>query len=89
MTKKQRAVMPIMGATLMSEIPFAMLVPHEAQALTNHGQSLDRLAQRGGLCVAEAIAILEGWAWGSVAICIENERHLINKVREYRTTLKD
>ena len=89
MTEKQRAVMPIMGATLMSGIPFAMLVPHEAQALANHGQSLDRLAQRGGLCVSEAISILEGRTWGSVAICIENERYLINKVREYRATLKD
>lgn len=89
MTEKQREVMPIMGAALMSEIPFAMLVPHAAQALTNHSQSLDRLAQRGGLGVSEAIAILEDRPWGSVANCIENERYLINKVRKYRTTPKD
>ena len=31
------------------DIPWAMLVPHEAQARRNHGgQSLERLAERGG-----------------------------------------
>jgi hypothetical protein len=79
-----RTVMPIMGATLLAEIPFAMLVPHEAQALRNHGQTLERLAQRGGLGVSEAIDILEGRSWGSAKVCIENERHLINKVRDWR-----
>jgi hypothetical protein len=76
--------MPIMGATLLNEIPFAMLVPHEAQALTNHGQTLERLAQRGGLGHSEALDILEGRRWGSAKPCIENERYLINKVRQWR-----
>lgn len=79
-----RRVMPIMGATIVSEIPFAMLVPHEQQAMKNHGQTLERLAQRGGLGVSEAIDILEGRRWGSSAVCLENERYLINKVREWR-----
>lgn len=79
-----RTVMPIMGATLLSEIPFAMLVPHEAQALKNHGQSLERLAQRGGLGHSEAIDILEGQRWGWSKPCIENELYLINKVRQWR-----
>lgn len=80
----QRTVMRIMGSTLLSEVPFAMLVPHEAQALSNHDQTLSRLAERGGLSVGETIAILEGRKWGSVAECIENEHYLINKVREWR-----
>lgn len=80
-----RTVMPIMGATLLSEIPFAMIAPHEAQAQRNHGgQSLERLAQRGGLCAAEALDILEGRRWGSAKVCIENERYLINLVRKWR-----
>lgn len=81
---KPRTVMPIMGSILMSEVPFAMLVPHEAQARANHGQTLERLAQRGGLGVSEAICILEGRRWGTVANCVENDRYLINKVREWR-----
>lgn len=81
---RQRAVMPIMGATLLSEIPFAMIAPHEAQAQRNHGQSLERLAQRGGLAPSEALDIIEGRRWGSAKVCIENERYLINLVRAWR-----
>lgn len=79
-----RATMPIMGATLMNEIPFAMIAPHESNAQRNHGQSLNRLADRGGLAASEAIAILEGLRWGSVKNCLENERYLINLVRKWR-----
>ncbi len=82
----RRAVMPIMGATLLSEIPFAMIEPHEEQAKRNHSQSLERLAQRGGLAACEAIDIIEGRRWGSARPCIENERYLINKVRAWRAT---
>jgi hypothetical protein len=73
-----------MGATLMSEIPFAMIAPHEARAKRSHGQSLERLAERGGLAVAEALDVLEGRRWGSTKICIENEHYLINLVRKWR-----
>lgn len=83
-----RTVMRIMGATLLSEIPFTMLAPHEAQALSNHGQTLNRLAERGGLGAGEAIDILEGRRWNSSKDCIENERYLINKVREWRATAR-
>ena len=43
-------------------IPWAMIASHEAQAQKNHGQSLGRLADRGGLAPSEAVAILEGRA---------------------------
>ena len=36
---------------------------HEGQAWKNHGQSLSRLAQRGGLSWTEALAIIEGKSW--------------------------
>lgn len=82
-----RTVMRIMGATLLSEIPWEMIAPHEAQAQSNHGQSLERLAQRGGLAASEAIDIIEGRRWGSAKPCIENERYLINLVRSWRAAL--
>ena len=75
--------MPIMGATLLSEVPFAMLVPHSDQAMSNHGQTLERLAQRGGLGASECIDIIEGHRWGTASPCIENERRLINYVRAW------
>lgn len=40
-------------------LPWDMLAPHERQAINNHGQTLERLADRGGLDVGEALAILE------------------------------
>ena len=30
-------------------IPWSVIAPHEAQCQKNHGQSLERLAERGGL----------------------------------------
>lgn len=40
-------------------IPWAMIAPHERQALRNHDQSLERLAERGGLDCIEALAVLD------------------------------
>jgi len=40
-------------------IPWALILPHEKQAIRNHGQDLSRLADRGGLDAAEAVAVLE------------------------------
>lgn len=79
-----RTTMPIMGSKILSEIPFAMIAPHEAQALSNHGQTLERLAQRGGLAACEAIDILEHRPWASAAPVVENEHYLIHKVRLWR-----
>ena len=43
------------GAT----IPWKSIAPHEKQALINHGQSLEKLASRGGLSWCEALAVLQ------------------------------
>jgi hypothetical protein len=47
-------------------IPWAVLAPHERQAQRNHGQSLKRLAQRGGLSPAEAVAVITGKGYGEI-----------------------
>lgn len=83
-----RTVMRIMGATLLSEIPWDMIAPHEEQAQSNHGQSLERLASRGGLGASEALDIIEGRSWGAAKPCIENEHYLINLVRAWRADRK-
>jgi len=44
-------------------VPWRLLAPHEAQALKNHGQTLERLAERGGLCLSEIVAVLEDRKW--------------------------
>jgi len=44
----------------VNEIAWEMIAPHEATALRNHGgQSLQKLASRGGLSPCEAVAVLE------------------------------
>ena len=40
------------------EIPWALVALHEDQARRNHSQTLERLAQRGGLSPAEIMCIL-------------------------------
>lgn len=49
-------------------VPWALLAPHEAQAQRNHGQTLERLAERGGLGADEMVAILEDRPWSSVRL---------------------
>ncbi len=45
-------------------VPWSFLAPHEAQAKHNHGgQTLNRLAERGGLGPSEMLAIVKGLYW--------------------------
>jgi len=44
-------------------IAWSLLEPHRAQAMTNHSQSLEGLAARGGLSAAELVAVLEDRPW--------------------------
>lgn len=39
-------------------LPWALIEPHAAQAMRNHGQTLERLAERGGLGFSEAYCVL-------------------------------
>jgi hypothetical protein len=40
-------------------VPWSLLAPHESQALANHSQTLERLAERGGLGVDEMVCVLD------------------------------
>lgn len=51
---------PIQGGP---SIPWRMIMPHEAQAKSNHDQTLERLAERGGLSPGEALAVLDNMSW--------------------------
>ena len=54
---------PIKNDLEIKSIPWAVLKPHELQALRNHAQGLDRLASKGGVTPCEAVAIIEGRPW--------------------------
>ena len=60
MTAEERQQFPIMiDSWKRAHLPWELFEPHEAQAQRNHYQSLTRLAERGGLSPAEALAVLE------------------------------
>ena len=42
------------------DIPWRAIEPHRAQAFKNHGQTLERLAERGGLSTEETMCTFEG-----------------------------
>jgi hypothetical protein len=44
-------------------IPFDAIEPHRRQAMHNHSQTLERLAQRGGLSVKELYAVMHDRDW--------------------------
>lgn len=70
MTDDSAAVFPIMPVAgergtvgLRSSIPWAMIADHEHQAKLNHQQTLQRLAERGGLSANEAVCVLSDLPW--------------------------
>lgn len=83
MTDKAFTDMPIMSSKYLKSMPVAML--SEKQAMKNHGQTLARLAARGGICPSEALSIMDGLHWGSVKVCDENDCLLLRRVEAFKS----
>lgn len=64
-------------ASMVIGLPWPMMATHERQAKINHDQTIQRLAERGGLSACEACAVLE-----------DREYHRMT-VAESHTRLKD
>ncbi|MBX9754553.1 MAG: hypothetical protein K2X80_07335 [Pseudomonadaceae bacterium] len=75
--------MPVMGNKYVSAIPMGMLTSYAAQAVRNHGQTLDRLASRGGMCTSEILAVMDGLKWGAVKNCDANDLLLFSRVTDH------
>ena len=50
-------------AALPRFVPWSLLEPHREQADTNHGQTLERLAERGGLDPCEMWCVINDKKW--------------------------
>jgi hypothetical protein len=62
-------------------VPWSAVAPHEARAMRNHGQSLARLAERGGLHPRELYAVLTDRLWHDVqAVTVEEVVAVIVRV---------
>lgn len=57
---------PILGSKPRVSIPWGCIAPHARQADLNHYQTLERLAERGGLSWHEALAVLTDRKWEAV-----------------------
>lgn len=54
----------------IEDLPWAIIEPFEERAKANHHQSLKTLRSRGGLSVAEAVAILEDRPWSPMPVAL-------------------
>jgi hypothetical protein len=67
------------------QIPWDLIAPFEAAAERNHGQSLERLNERGGLDPLEAYAVMRGLRWPEV--CNLDRQMVVNwlnaRVKEF------
>ncbi len=61
-------------------LPWAVIAPYAAQAQRNHYQSLEQLAQRGGLSFTEAFCVLTDTHWSEVAHNDANERRARERI---------
>lgn len=60
------SLFPIMGDRVQERrgyVPMAILRRHQAQALRNHSQTVERLRERGGLDPQEALATISDQSW--------------------------
>lgn len=57
-------IFPVLGGHKdLKGIPWKLVQSHEGQTKRNHSQSLQRLAERGGLDPLELYAVLHDWDW--------------------------
>lgn len=88
MADRPELMFPILHDPIIRAIPWAVITPHDRQAQANHGQTLKRLAQRGGLDVVEAVVILldkpfpRDWKSSPVRLA-EYRRILMQVIRDF------
>jgi hypothetical protein len=72
--------MPVMRGVNIKQISMKLLQPYEEQALRNHSQSLQRLAERGGMNACEILGIIRGLRWSQLKNHPDDEANLIKWV---------
>lgn len=83
-------VFKIQARGQLPPIPLRIIIPHEAQAQTNHGQSLLQLDQRGGLDPKEALHVLHNLRWHRSAESTRIQQLTMEEAnRELRLLVRD
>lgn len=76
--------MKILCGKLLKEMPMEMLLPYERTAVRNHGQSLHRINERGGLTASEALLILSQLPIRFIAPSKDDDQKLYMLVQEWK-----
>lgn len=58
-----RALLDVHRPDDPDSIPWSLIEPHRKRAMRNHDQTLERLAERGGLSPKEIMCVLEDRDW--------------------------
>ena len=64
-------------------LPWDFIAPHEKQAQANHYQTLERLAQRGGLSWMEMLAVLMDLDFRRINPKANHEAHVLKLLKEW------
>ena len=67
-------------------VPWSFLAPHEPQAIKNHGQTLKRLAERGGLAWSEILDIVRGNSWGTTSNQLKARADVLALLKSHEVT---
>jgi hypothetical protein len=83
LTLDEKALMQEIGCPKV--VPWDFVEPHREQAKRNHAQTLERLAQRGGLSPSELVAVVTGEGLQSVigSSDVERSRVLVELLRAH------
>lgn len=72
--------MKVMKGKILDTVPMAFLEQHRKQAMHNHGQTLERLNDRGGLVAREILALIYEVPINRINSFIDHEEHLQKKL---------
>lgn len=91
MSDDKEPMFPILGDTMIKALPWRVFVASEERAKRNHGgQSLSRLAQRGGLGIEEAYCVLKDIDYPRAVWNKHQVRVLLMRlVRDFETDAKE
>ena len=67
-----------------SDVPWGLVETNAKQCERNHGQTPERLAERGGLHPVELVAVIEGRPWFTMSER-EATRRLLGYVEQYES----
>lgn len=64
-------------------VPWDFILPHERQAKNNHYQTLERLAQRGGLSWMEMLAVIKDVDFRRINPKADHKGHVLLMLKEW------